>query len=138
MRKLLLILFLFFILGCSNMEKKAFFVDKLVNLEVIETEEEKARGLMFRDNLEKDKGLLFVYDDPEARGFWMKNVKFSIDIIWLDNRSKVVHIERNVPPCLGDTCKVYYPSKEAYDVIEVNANFTLDNNVKVGDFVRIL
>ena len=117
MRKLLLILFLFFILGCSNMEKKAFFVDKLVNLEVIETEEEKARGLMFRDNLEKDKGLLFVYDNPEVRGFWMKNVKFSIDIIWLDNRSKVVHIERNVPPCLGDTCKVYYPSKEAYDVI---------------------
>jgi|SRR3989344_2747255 len=136
MKKIFILLFLIFIVGCSNVEKKACFKDKCISLEVMESLEEKSTGLMFRDSLDENKGLLFVYNTPEKRGFWMKNVKFPIDILWLDKKNKVVYIERDVPGCMGD-CKVYYPDTEAYNVIEVNANFTLNNNIKVGDFVEI-
>ena len=136
MRKVYLVFLLIFILGCSNMEKKACFGEKCIELELMQTQEEKARGLMFRDKLDYDKGLLFVYDTGDVRGFWMKNVKFPIDILWLDEDNKIVHIEKNVPVC-SDTCPSYSPSKEAFNVIEVNADFTSENDIKVGDVVEI-
>ena len=137
MKKVFILLFLIFIAGCDHMEKKACFKDKCIDLEVMESLEEKSTGLMFRDSLEENKGLLFVYDYPEKRGFWMKNVKFPIDIIWLNQENKIVHIERNVPRCI-DNCKIYYPDIEAYNIIEVNANFTLENDVKVWDIIEII
>jgi len=58
-----------------------------------------ADGLMFQEELPYDEGMLFVFDDSKKRSFWMSNMQFSLDIIWIDSQVNIVHIEKNVPPC---------------------------------------
>ena len=134
----LLIIFLVFISACTIDYSKACFNGKCIDLEVMNTDEEKAKGLMFRESLDEDKGLLFLYFVEGERNFWMKNVKFPIDIIWLDKNNEIIHIERDVPGCLEVNCPTYSAGTNALNVIEVNANFTLENNINVGDIVRLI
>ncbi len=68
-------------------------------LETALTAEQKQIGLMYRDNLETYQGMLFVFDSDSNTGFWMKNVNFSLDIIFLDKDYNIVDLFENVPPC---------------------------------------
>jgi uncharacterized membrane protein (UPF0127 family) len=84
-------------------------------------DEDRAMGLMFRPSLPADRGLLFVFDDVDFHGIWMKNCRFPIDIVWLDEERRVVHVAEAVPPCKADPCPVYTPMKKAAYVVEINA-----------------
>jgi len=94
---------------------------KVLQVEVMVSDEDRAMGLMFRPSLPLDHGLLFVFESPEFHGFWMKNCRFPIDMVWLDQDHKVVHVAEAVPPCKADPCPVYEPLRRASYVVELNA-----------------
>ncbi len=89
--------------------------------ELADTTEKRARGLMFRNSLAPDRGMLFTFAEPKPWTFWMKNTKVPLDIIWLDGKKRIVHIERNVPICTrtDDSCPQYQPTEDAMYVLEI-------------------
>jgi uncharacterized protein len=94
---------------------------KVLQVEVMVNDQDRAMGLMFRPSLAADRGMLFVFEEPAFHGIWMKNCKFPIDILWLDDQRKVVHLAENVPPCKAEPCPVYEPLRRASYVVELNA-----------------
>ena len=94
---------------------------KVLQAELMVKAEDRAMGLMFRPSLPLDRGLLFVFDDVDFHGIWMKNCRFPIDIVWLDEEHRVVHVAEAVPPCKAEPCPVYTPMKKAAYVVEINA-----------------
>ncbi len=108
-----------------------------VKVEVVIDPLEVNTGLMFRDELGKDKGMLFSYGYDDYHSMWMKNMKFPIDIIWIDYDNRIVEVTRDAKPCLWEPCAVYRPPKKARYVLEVNTNFTEENNVIPGQKVDI-
>ena len=104
------------------------------------TDEQKAEGLAVKDHLKENEGMLFVYEQPSNQSFWMKDMKFPIDIIWLDSYGTVVHIEQNLQPCVSVSkpsvsvlnCPIYTPNREAMFVLETVAGFSQKHNVNNG------
>ena len=105
--------------------------EKEIKAEVAISPKDQAKGLSLRDNLDEDRGMLFLYDNS-VPGFWMKGMNFPIDIIWIKN-GIIVGIEDSVEPDFGN--KIYYPPEPIDMVLEVNAGFASRNNLKTGDFV---
>ncbi len=94
---------------------------KVLQVEVMISDEDRAMGLMFRPSLAPDRGMLFLFDRPDFHGIWMKNCKFPIDIVWLDEEKKVVDVKEGAPPCKADPCPVYQPMRRASWVIEMTS-----------------
>lgn len=87
--------------------------------ELADTQEKRARGLMFRDQLATDKGMLFVFEEPGQWTFWMKNTKVALDILWLGADKRIVYVLENVPGCVQEPCLQYQPDIDAVYVLEV-------------------
>jgi uncharacterized membrane protein (UPF0127 family) len=90
--------------------------------EIADTPQKRATGLMYRDHLKKDHGMLFLFNEPQAWTFWMKNTRIPLDLVWMDRKKRVIHIERNVPICTrtDDSCPQYRPnSDDALFVLEI-------------------
>lgn len=90
--------------------------------ELADTPQKRATGLMYRDHLKKDHGMLFLFNEPQAWTFWMKNTRIPLDLVWMDGKKRVIHIERNVPICTrtDDSCPQYRPnSDDALFVLEI-------------------
>jgi len=82
----------------------------------------RARGLMFRDHLPEDHGMLFIHDEMQPLAYWMKNTKIALDILYFDAERKLVSQQRDVPPCrAGDACPSYPSYRPALYVLELNA-----------------
>jgi uncharacterized membrane protein (UPF0127 family) len=94
---------------------------KVLQAEVMIKDDDRAMGLMFRSSLPLDRGMLFVFEELDFHGIWMKNCKFPIDILWLDEGGRVVHQAEAVPPCTAEPCPVYQPLRRAAYVVELNA-----------------
>jgi uncharacterized membrane protein (UPF0127 family) len=95
--------------------------------------EEQAKGLSIKDNLKPDEGMLFPYDSPRILSFWMKDMKFPIDILWLNADKEVVHIEENLQPCSPFLpCPSYSPDVQAQYVLETVAGFSSANGIIEG------
>jgi uncharacterized membrane protein (UPF0127 family) len=94
---------------------------KVLQSEVMVKDEDRAMGLMFRPSLPSDHGMLFLFDETDFHTIWMKNCKFPIDIVWLDEDRRVVDVAPSVPPCKDDPCPVYRPMFRARYVVEMNA-----------------
>jgi uncharacterized membrane protein (UPF0127 family) len=91
-------------------------------VEVAETDEARARGLMFRDSLAEGHGMLFIHEREERQAYWMKNTRIPLDILYFDSQLRLVSQQRNVPPCsAGDRCPPYPSSGPARYVLELNA-----------------
>lgn len=91
-------------------------------VEVADDEEERARGLMFRDELPAGRGMLFVHEGEGPLAYWMKNTRIPLDILYFDNNRRLVAQQRDVPPCtLGDGCPPYPSDEPARYVLELNA-----------------
>lgn len=104
------------------LQDKNFVVinEKIIFVELAITPEDRQRGLMERDLLEKDNGMLFVFSEEDAYSFWMKNMKISLDIIWINADGNVVYFVEDVPPCVQSPCQTYSPNADALYVLEVN------------------
>lgn len=91
-------------------------------VELADDDAERARGLMFRDAMTEDRGMLFVHDTQKPQAYWMKNTRIALDILYFDNDRKLVAQQRDVPPCsLGDACPSYPSNAPARYVLELNA-----------------
>jgi uncharacterized membrane protein (UPF0127 family) len=100
--------------------------------ELMINDADRAKGLMFRDSLAADRALLFVFDQLDFHGIWMKNCRFPIDIVWLDEAKKVVHVETGVPPCKKDPCPSYSPMRRAAYVVEMNSGAARREKIGLG------
>jgi uncharacterized membrane protein (UPF0127 family) len=91
-------------------------------VEIADDEAERERGLMFREELAADHGMLFLHDREEPLAYWMKNTKIPLDILYFDTGRRLVAQQRDVPPCtLGDGCPPYPSNAPARYVLELNA-----------------
>jgi len=101
--------------------------------EVPTTNDQFQKGLDIKDHLQENQGMLFIFTEPAKYAFWMHGMKFPIDIIWIDNKNTVVHIEHNLSPCIIDlVCPTYSPDKDSMYVLETSANFAERHNVTIG------
>ncbi len=107
-----------------------------IDVEIAADYETRRLGLMFRDALPVGRGMLFLFRDSGYRPFWMKDVRFPIDIIWIDEGRRIVHIERAVPPCQADPCPNYPPGKPSRYVLELPAGDAAARGMKLGDVLR--
>jgi uncharacterized membrane protein (UPF0127 family) len=89
---------------------------------------------MFRKNLANNQGMLFVYQDEGRHTFWMKNMRFPLDIIWIDSNKRVVDIYEFALPC-KEFCKTISPQSAAKFILEVNAGFVRKHQIKIGNTV---
>ena len=91
-------------------------------VEIADDDAERARGLMFRDELAAGTGMLFLHEREEPQAYWMKNTRIPLDILYFDNARKLVAQQRDVPPCsAGDACPPYPSNAPARYVLELNA-----------------
>lgn len=98
---------------------------------VSDTPIERSRGLAVTTTLSEDQGMLFIFDEPGVYPFWMKDMHFPIDILWLDENKEVVYIHSSAKP--EDYPATYNPQTEARYVLEVVDGFVEDYGVKVGE-----
>lgn len=103
--------------------------------DVAETGEQRRKGLSIKDQLNENESMLFVFSKPGEHSFWMKGMKFPIDIIWLDSDRKVIHVERELEPCITDACPQYMPGEDALYVLETAAGFADMNGLREGTLV---
>ncbi len=103
------------------------------SVEVADDDAERARGLMFRDEMAPDHGMLFIHERQEPLAYWMKNTKLPLDILYFDSGRKLVSQQRDVPPCsLGDGCPPYPSNAPARYVLELNAGEAARLKLKDG------
>lgn len=110
-------------------------VSKLLplSLEVADTPALQAHGLSDRLSMPRNHGMLFVFDPPSDPGFWMKDMHFPLDMIWLDANKHIVKIDSNVLP--ESYPNIFTPPGEIKYVIEVNAGVAAELGLSVGDIV---
>jgi uncharacterized protein len=128
---------------------KVTFADgTVVTVELATTPETQQRGLMFRKSLGEREGMLFVFETPDFRPFWMQNCLIPLDIIWVDASSAVASIAESVPPCklpnceppcASNNCPLYppRPGTKAKYVVEVQAGFAKAHKVETGQKISI-
>lgn len=119
--------------GCKKFIKIFFPNRQSVTAELAVTDEERQLGLMHRQEILADQGMLFIFKEEGTYSFWMKNMKFSLDILWLDRGKRIVHIERNVPPCEREPCPSYPPRLPAMYVLELKAGSVDEHQLKLFD-----
>ncbi len=116
--------------------------DVPLQVQIADTEPRRVRGLMFQDQLPNDQGMIFVFQESGLHSLWMLNMQFSLDMIWFDQEGKVVHIEKNVPPCKNaleiTTCQSIIPEGESVYVLEVTSGFVEENNITKDSILSII
>ena len=111
---------------------------KVIRAEQLSQPEELERGMMFRESLAEDRGLLFYHGKPGHYSYWMFQVKVPLDIIWLDRNKRVVQVVHQAPPCPGpqEKCPLYGGGFEAQYVLEVAAGVAKANGVRPGALIE--
>ena len=117
-----------------NNEKSIKINDTEIKVAIADTPLKQGRGLGGKQSLKPDEGMLFVFSNYQIRSFWMKDMQFGIDIIWIRN-NQIVGIEKNVPLADSQNLKSYLSPIPVNYVLEVNAGFCDGHNIKTGDRV---
>jgi uncharacterized membrane protein (UPF0127 family) len=127
MKKNLILLAALGLVFCAGQAAKTEFIKVYlpdgfaVTAELAVTDEARQQGLMYREKMEENQGMLFLFEGENIQAFWMKNMRFAIDIAWLDEQKRVVHLESRVPPCAADPCPSYVPKSAAMYVLELKS-----------------
>ncbi len=129
----LLIFIIFYILVRFFPIERVCFDEACLGVELALTPQKRSQGLMFREYLPRNRGMLFVFDSDDYWVFWMKNTHVPLDMIWLNADRQVVHIVKNVPVDKGENIPQYAPAVPARYVLETNAGFCGKYNIKLGD-----
>ncbi len=123
-------------LDYTLLEKFGFPSGKEISAEKATTTEERVKGLMYREKLAENEGMLFIFENEDFHSIWMKNMLFSIDIIWLDKNKRIVYFTENAPPCNENECPSYVPLRKAKYVIEVKSGLINKEKIKLGDELK--
>ena len=136
------------LLGCSG--ERTISVDEFntevvtlpdgyqVRAEVMREPEDMMRGMMFRDSLAEDRGMLFMHGSPGEYTYYMYQVRIPLDLIWMDLRGRVVEIVADAPPCTtkASKCPQYGGHEVAAVVLELPAGSAAKHNVRVGSKLK--
>ena len=107
-----------------------------LSVQVADTDEERARGLMGVEHLPPDHGVAFVWDDPVWSEFWMKNTLIPLSIAFWDSSGRIVGI-LDMQPCTSDPCPRYASPEPYVGAVEANLGWFGDRGVEVGDVVEL-
>lgn len=92
-----------------------------LDVEIAATSQQRERGLMFRTTLDENHGMLFVYPQVAKQAVWMKNTLIALDVVFIDENSKIVSIQKNLAPCQQDPCPIYLSTGKVSYMLEVAA-----------------
>lgn len=106
---------------------------KKIDIEIADTEYDRQLGLMFRESLEENQGMLFIFPYQGELSFWMKNTKISLDILFINKERKIVTIHKRTTPYSEKSLPTLQPAQY---VLEVIGGFTDKFSINEGDFVR--
>ena len=139
--KLIVAIFLIILVIACSKNFNYVYIDngkKLVrvSVEIADDPEEQIRGLMFREHLDENAGMFFIFDDDSYQSFWMINTLIPLDMIFIDSNLTIVDIHYAIP-CRAQSCMSYKSRLPSQYVLELNGNFTAKNDVKIGDRVTI-
>ena len=107
-----------------------------VQVEIAADDATRTQGLMYRDQLANDRGMIFLFAQSGDYPFWMKNTLIPLDMIWIDDQKKIVHVAHDVPPCKADPCPSYPPGANSRYVLEVAAGVAARHNLANGQTLR--
>jgi uncharacterized membrane protein (UPF0127 family) len=107
-----------------------------IQLEVAQTQEQQAMGLMYRPALPDDRGMLFKFPSAQPVRFWMKNVPVALDMVFINN-GVVKYIQAAAPSCASEPCPTYGPNTLIDTVIELRSGRSAELGLKIGDRVKI-
>ena len=133
MRFILYVLMLTACSACASGEPSVVLGGKTFSVEIADTQQEHALGLMYRDSMPADHGMIFLFPNEAPRSFWMKNTRIPLDIMYFDKDLKLVSISADTPPCRVSNCPSYSSKAPAQYVLELNAGLAASLGVKVGD-----
>ncbi|MDD2646707.1 MAG: DUF192 domain-containing protein [Patescibacteria group bacterium] len=131
-----IILFVFNFVLFDKQFTKVTINQQVIKAETVTTSSEIIRGLSGRQSLADNSGMLFVFPKVDTYDFWMKDMKFSIDIIWI-NDGRIIDIWQNAPIPQNSQPARYHPRDKAGYVLEVGAGTVEKNGWKIGDFVKL-
>ena len=130
--------------GCSssnitdelNLTQVTFPNGVKINAETMRNEAELMRGLMFREALAPNRGMLFIHPSEGTFHYWMYQTKIPLDMIWMDHDRRIVEMSLDTPPCRSSSakeCPNYGGNFKSKYVLEVNAGIARKNGLKTGD-----
>ena len=119
----------------KHSKTKVVLGDTVVTVSIADTPEAQMRGLGFQEQLKLNQGMLFVFADGKPHGFWMKDMRFPIDIIWFDANRRIVYVKEGAQP--ASYPEIFTPSVSTPLVLEVPAGFFSYHRLKVGDTLKI-
>jgi uncharacterized membrane protein (UPF0127 family) len=138
MRRLLTVLLALAVCSsCSAGKPSVELKGERFTVEIADTGQKQALGLMFRDSLPDDHGMIFVFPREAMRAFWMKNCRIPLDILYFDKDLKLVSMSENTPPCTTPRCPSYPSAGPAKYVLELNAGKAAELGVQTGDVLKL-
>ena len=111
-------------------ERRARIGDAELIVELADTDKKRIQGLSARESLAEGRGMLFIFENQGLYGFWMKDMLFSIDIVWLDENLTVVGVEEGVSP--ETFPEVFYPDRAIISALELPTGFAEENGIDTG------
>jgi uncharacterized protein len=114
------------------MKSKDNSIISTINIEVADDDAEREQGLMYRDTMAENEGMLFLMESEEIQNFWMKNTILPLDILYVDSERRIVSIHKDCKPYSLDQI---VSAKPALYVVEVNAGYTAKYGIKTGDLI---
>jgi len=131
-----IILFLFIYYYFRPIQTRMHIGKTVIKLDLALTDNQKIKGLGGRKSLNYDRGMLFVYPNPDYYQFWMKDMNFNLDFIWIKDNT-IVDITENVPIITSGEITKIVPNVPVNKILEVKSGFVDKNGIKVGDNVVI-
>ncbi|MET0582825.1 MAG: DUF192 domain-containing protein [Pseudoxanthomonas sp.] len=131
--RVVIVVLMLLVNGCASAGSWVELGGQRYQVEIADDEAERARGLMFRDELAPGTGMIFLHEREEPQAYWMKNTKIPLDILYFDNARKLVAQQRDVPPCsAGNACPSYPSNAPARYVLELNAGEAAKLKLETG------
>lgn len=121
------------VLGACASEPKVKIGGHTVTVEVVTRPEDQALGLMFRDQMPLDHGMLFIYSSESMLSFWMKNTRIPLDILYFNAELELITLIHEAQPCRTPKCPSYPSQAPARYVLEVNGGLAREWQLALGD-----
>lgn len=128
----LLCAFALLCLGACKAEPTVTIAGHTFQVEIADDPESQQLGLMFRDEMADDHGMVFIFKREQPRSFWMKNTRIPLDILYFDQHRRLVSMHTDVRPCRTERCPGYPSRKPAQYVLEINAGLAKELGITTG------
>jgi uncharacterized membrane protein (UPF0127 family) len=123
--------------ACASGDPGVELGGKRFTVEIADTHEKQGLGLMFRDSMPADEGMLFIFPNEAFRSFWMKNTRIPLDIMYFNKDLEMVSVSADTPPCKVRNCPSYPSAAPAMYVLELNAGMAAELGVGPGARLKL-